>query len=824
MKDSPTEIVDGRERETLSSAAFENLPVPVLVVDDARVCMAANTVARELWGDADEDGLVEGQKLTDLFFEVSTSFDRMWEEMLDGGKARLRVGVKRSNAEQSRWMCVLEGHTAAGNHLVTLQRTEGDDASREDSGHNRQKAIGELGRFALMDSTPADISQHSVEVVGPHLEMETCAFYPAVDGHLALDPDAVWKVREQGPEAVRVSGDEALAFRGAVPTLGEPVIVEDVLELEPGAVRDVLERSGARSAILAGVGSADERFGLIVGASSRRGDIDESRREFLELVSRILGQALASKVNLERLEESRSRLQLAMRLGRLAQFDWDVPSGVIEFDHQMARNLGLEPAEIAETAEASFEWVYEHDKDEVREAIQPVIDGEKDEYEVYARIRGLNREWRWQLSRGRAVERDDDGRAIRILGFQQDVHERVSSEISRAELEEQLRQSRKMEALGRLAGGIAHDFNNLLTAITGYAELAYQEVEDPELRQDIHEILVASNRAERLTSRLLSLSRRKQLRSAVSDINAIIVEFEKMLDRILGEEVIFSVDLDSSLWRVEIDRSSVEQVLLNLVVNARDAMPMGGELRVETRNVELLPGEVERSPELSAGDYVRLTVSDTGVGMDPRTLERAVEPFFTTKDVGEGTGLGLATVYGVARQAGGSLTIESVEGEGTTIELFLPRSHQELTEVELEPISEVVDGATEAKILVAEDDEVLLNLVVRVLRERGFDVTAFENPRAASTWLEQEGSQIDLLLTDVVMPEMRGTELAARAIEVFPEVTVLFMSGYTADAEFSSWTRGPNVSLLRKPFTPSQLVGRVKDVLSGWQGRMAPEE
>jgi signal transduction histidine kinase len=805
----------GFERATLLRSVFDGLQFPVLVADDDGHCVMANHAAREQFGEgAGIDELEDYSVLEMLDTRTNGALETLWDAMRDTGRAVGSIQLTNGTTPR-RYRCELQSDIAPSTHLIHFELRDTPDAVVQADRDSRQRAIGELGRFALTESTIPELCDHSVEVVGPHLAMELCAYYPAVDEQEHLEPTSVWRATDGGPRAVRVSGDEAYAFRHATSEVGEPIVVEDIDVLDAGPVKKVLARAGARSAIFVSVGCQMERLGLMVGASSRRVEIGESRREFLQSVSRVLGQAISSKLNLERLEESRSRLQVAMRLGRLSRFDWDVDSGIIKFDQQMARNLGLEPGQLQDTVDASFQWVYDKDRDEVIDKIRPVIDGEEDEYEVYARIRGLNEEWRWQLSRGRAVERDDTGRAARIIGFQQDVHERVKSEISRAELEDQLRQSRKMEALGRLAGGIAHDFNNLLTAISGYAELVYDQLDtSSEARLDVREILVATERAERLTNRLLSLSRRKSLRSSVIDVNEIVREFDKMLDRILGEEIRFRTNLDAPIWRVEIDRSAVEQILLNLVVNARDAMPKGGRLIVETENVELSPGRAERFPELSAGDYVRLKVSDTGVGMDALTLERALEPFFTTKGVGEGTGLGLATVYGVVRQAGGSLAIESALGEGTTVELYLPRSHQELSQVEVDSPGAPDTDIQGETILVAEDDEVLLNLVVRVLRETGFRVEAFTNPKDALAWLEKRCDHVDLILTDVVMPEMRGTELAENALERHPRANVLFMSGYTADAEFSAWTRSKNVGLLRKPFTPSYLVGRVQDMLA----------
>lgn len=808
-----TSSVDkGVESLSVFEAAFEQLPYAALVVDDDACCLQANAAARRRLR-ADSETL-EGEHLNALLQTGDEStFETIWAECLagDGSDAAVRAAA---GDDALQFRCDVRPHISPGRHLVTLVADDVAAPSELELRERRQRALGELGRLALKEASLESICQRAVDVIGPHLGLDTCVFYPPVEGRDQIMPAAVWTRSDDSPIPVDVTSEEAWPIRHATQESGEPLVVPDVDQMQEGTLRDVLERAGARTAILVGVGTPDERFGMVVGASGRLVSIGRSRREFLRDVSQVLGQAISARVSMNRLRESRERLQVATRLGRLSQFQWDVEAGRIDFDRQMARNLGFAADEMPTSIDDTLEWVYEDDQDEVRQRVETVLRGDEDEYELYARVVGAEREWRWQLSRGRAVEWDEDGRATRIVGFQQDVHERVESEMSRAELEEKLRQSKKMEALGRLAGGIAHDFNNLLTAITGYAELVYHQIDDPELRDDVREISVASARAERLTSRLLSLTRRQSVRSAVVDLNAMIREYEEMLRRLIGGDIEVDVDLADSVWPVEIDRGALEQIVLNLVVNARDAMPDGGQLLISTDRYELAPKHAATFPDLTVGDYVRLTVEDSGVGMDEQTRERALEPFFTTKDVGEGTGLGLATVYGAVRQAGGSVTIDSEPGEGTRIEILLPRSHRELSEFEsVEPRDIDVDAAGET-ILVAEDDPVLLNLVQRVLADRNFEVVAFEDAREALAWLDDPETSLDLLLTDVVMPGAKGTELAERAQERFPGMNILFMSGYTADAEFSAWKETEGVELIRKPFTPASLVERVLDLLA----------
>jgi len=399
-----------------------------------------------------------------------------------------------------------------------------------------------------------------------------------------------------------------------------------------------------------------------------------------------------------------------------------------------------------------------------------------------------------------------DGIAVCVQGIARDVTER-------RELEEQLRQAQKMEAVGRLAGGVAHDFNNLLTVINGYSDIAIGRLsaEDP-LRLNVEEVRKAGERAAGLTRQLLAFSRKQVLQPKVIDLNEIVSEMEKMLRRLIGEDIVLRAELRPGLGSVKADPGQVEQVLMNLAVNARDAMPCGGRLTIGTENVYLDEGYAAHHVSVAPGRYVMLAVSDTGVGMDEETLARIFEPFFTTKEKGKGTGLGLSTVYGIVKQSGGHIWVYSEAGRGTTFKIYLPRVDAGAREHR--PAAESAEGLTGTEtILLAEDDELLRNLARIILSDYGYRVLAAKNGAAAISIFESTEEPIHLLLTDVVMPGISGRELADRLTRLRPETKVLYMSGYTDDAIVHHGVLDEGVNFLQKPFTSDALARRVREIL-----------
>jgi len=391
------------------------------------------------------------------------------------------------------------------------------------------------------------------------------------------------------------------------------------------------------------------------------------------------------------------------------------------------------------------------------------------------------------------------------------VHEARERE-ERRKLEVQLSQSQKMEAIGQLAGGIAHDFNNLLTVIAGFAELALSRVKpDAPIADDIREIRVAEERAAELTRQLLAFSRKQIIAPRVLDLAEVVRGVEKLLRRVIGEDLELRVVSPPTLGHVKADRSQVEQVILNLVVNARDALPRGGKITIETADTELDEAYARSHVAVTPGPYVMLAVSDTGVGMSAETKARLFEPFFTTKEKGRGTGLGLATVYGIVKQSGGNIWVYSEPGRGSTFKVYLPRVMEPLDQP-APPRAEAPKGGSES-VLVVEDDPGVRQLVVHVLRGQGYDVTEAKDSDEAQRLCEDLSRPLQLLVTDVVMPGMGGRDLSRRIQQVRPGLKVLFVSGYTSDAIVHHGVLEPGLAFLQKPFTPQQLAERVRSIL-----------
>ncbi|MFZ5895531.1 MAG: ATP-binding protein [Myxococcota bacterium] len=389
-----------------------------------------------------------------------------------------------------------------------------------------------------------------------------------------------------------------------------------------------------------------------------------------------------------------------------------------------------------------------------------------------------------------------------------------------ARSEEQLRRSQKLEAVGRLAGGIAHDFNNLLTAVISYSEILLNEVPELSGREELQEIHRAGQRAATLTRQLLAFSRQQVLEPRVLDLNEIIKGCSNLLRRILGEDIELRTIAGPLLGHVRADPGQLEQVIMNLAINARDAMPNGGKLSIQTANVELDEVHAREYLGIRPGLYVMLAVTDTGVGMDRATQSRIFEPFFTTKDQGKGTGLGLSTVFGIVKQSGGGIWVYSEPGAGATFKLYFPRTDAALDSIP--PLDSQPNAHRGSEtILLVEDDEQVRNVATSILRRCGYHVLEARTPAEALLISEQHPVRIHLLLTDVVMPKMSGRELAERLHRSRADMNVLFMSGYTDDAVLHHGVLDSDVAFVQKPLTPDSLCRKVRQVLDGVRGSPA---
>ncbi len=400
------------------------------------------------------------------------------------------------------------------------------------------------------------------------------------------------------------------------------------------------------------------------------------------------------------------------------------------------------------------------------------------------------------------------------------LHESRRAYDELAQTQGQLEQAQKMDAIGRLAGGVAHDFNNLLTVILGRTDILLTQIkaEDP-LRRGIALIQRTAGRAAELTKQLLAFSRKQVLEAVVLDLGVVTTDMKEMLARLIGEDIALVTNLAGTLGHVKADRGQIEQVVMNLAINARDAMPQGGQLVVETANADLDDEYVRRNVGSRPGPHVMLAVSDSGVGI-PRELQRHIfEPFFTTKEQGKGTGLGLATVYGIVKQSGGYIEVDSEPGRGTTFRIYLPRVDSASPAAERSPRAAAPTGGTET-ILLVEDEDGVRELARDILRSSGYTVLEGRNGAEGLLLGERHQGALDLLLTDVVMPRMSGRELAERMVSLRPELSVLYMSGYTDDAVIRHGVLGSDTAFLQKPFTPAALVQRVRETLD--QARRVP--
>ncbi|MCK6474102.1 MAG: ATP-binding protein [Planctomycetes bacterium] len=394
------------------------------------------------------------------------------------------------------------------------------------------------------------------------------------------------------------------------------------------------------------------------------------------------------------------------------------------------------------------------------------------------------------------------------------LYQRAQQEIAtREQLETELWHAQKMEAIGQLAGGIAHDFNNLLTVICGYSRLALDNARgDENLRRQIEEIGKAGERATSLTRQLLAFSRKQVLQPKVLNLNEVVAQADSMLRRLIGEDIDIVTKLEPNLDPVRFDPGQIDQILMNLAVNARDAMPQGGKLTIETDNIELDEEYARTHADARKGPHVMIAVTDTGTGMDAQTLNRIFEPFFTTKGVGKGTGLGLSTVYGIVKQSGGNIWVYSEPGRGTTFKIYLPCAEEAASPRDRSAGRPPVPLG-KGKILVVEDDENVRALIQDVLESGGYTVIATGNPQEALAACDQHAGEIRLLLTDVVMPGMGGRELSEKLVAKWPAMKVVFMSGYTDNAIVHHGVLDPGLHFIEKPILPKVLLERIADFL-----------
>jgi PAS domain S-box-containing protein len=529
-------------------------------------------------------------------------------------------------------------------------------------------------------------------------------------------------------------------------------------------------------------------------------------------VSRDLGEARAAQAALRISEE---RLRQAVRVTQIGIYDHDQRADTLYWSPEQRSIFGFGVEEPV-TLQGFLECLYAEDGPRIGEAVQrahdPAGDGTFDiEYRIVRRDGAV----RWISNRGQTFFEGEGAarRPVRSVGAIADITDRHKAEEDRARLQAQLAHAQRLDSLGRLAGGVAHDFNNMLHVIIGFAELLRARVrQDEVLSGHVGEIERAARRAGEVTRQLLAFSRKQVISPVPSNLGALVAGTAATLGRLIGEDIALRVVADEGLWTVNVDPAQVDQILINLAVNARDAMPGGGKLTIETANVTLDEAYCRSHVGATPGQYVVLAVSDDGVGMDGETLSHLFEPFFTTKEVGKGTGLGLATIHGIVEQSRGFINVYSEVGRGTTIKIYLPRGTGGASPVEQPP--EPLGSAGGGRVLVVEDDESVRRLTAAIVESLGYQVIATGSPAEAIELCAGGDPPIDVVLTDVIMPGISGKELRARLQSLRPGLKVVFTSAYTANVVANQGILEEDVSFIPKPFGMTDLARKLREALA----------
>ncbi|MCU0302740.1 MAG: PAS domain-containing protein [Thermoanaerobaculales bacterium] len=615
----------------------------------------------------------------------------------------------------------------------------------------------------------------------------------------------------------------AEAYRGVITTAVASLAIIGVMALVAAVVGRTISRSLTESL----VGLKETATRIARGERSLQAAVD-GPEEVVQLSAAFNSMSSQLRQSLEALEArcteiaaARDAVKASEERLRLAQdgvsdgiWDWDLRSDELYLSPVWYRMLGYDAGVLPPTWETWFSLLHPDDHENAANELLAATTSDR-AFGVEYRMLADDGSWRWILCRGRAVTRDREGNPLRLAGSHSDVTERRKAEAQRAELEEKLTQAQRMEAVALLAGGMAHDFNNLLSVILGRAELALMRLtpEDPSYA-DFSEIIAVGDRSANLTRQLLAFARRQTIAPRALDLNDTVPRILKLLRRITGENVDLVWRPGDGLWLVTMDPAQVDQILANLLVNARDAIADVGSVTVETRNLTLDAAFCATHPECEPGDHVMLAVSDTGCGMDRETLSKIFTPFFTTKEIGSGTGLGLATVYGIVRQNHGSISVDSEPGRGSTFSIYIPRLAGE-SRATPEPDDRGAIPMGGETVLLVEDDEALLEVCTAMLEELGYTVVAANGAVQALERARVHPGPIHLAVSDVIMPKMNGRELAHRLLATFPGMKLLLISGYAADFIAHQGVLDEGLHFLQKPFSLRGLAVKLREVLDG---------
>ena len=667
-----------------------------------------------------------------------------------------------------------------------------------------------LYRIANLASSATDLKQFykSIHDTVAAL-MEAKNFYIAVLSEDRERIEVPYFVDEEDPEPPPEEawhgGLTEYVLRSGRPLLADPGKFDELVQAGHVLLR------GAPSLDWLGVPlkSGDTTFGvLVVQSYSEKSRFGQKEADILSFVSQQVASTILQRRGQEALLRSEERYRSQVESAVYGLYRSTVQGKFLDVNPALVQMLGYDtPEELYAMEMARDLYVNPEERQKYIE-----------EFSKARRIEGI--ETRWRRKDGKVITVRLSGRAGLKYPGEPESFEMICEDITeRRMLEEQLLHSQKMEAVGRLAGGVAHDFNNLLTVIKGYSELMLNELSEKDpMRGEVEEVRRAAERAASLTRQLLAFSRRQVLEPKVLDLNTIINNMEKLLLRLLGEDVELQVSLSPSLGMVKADPGQIEQVIMNLAVNARDAMPRGGKLTLETHNHAIDETYAREHAVVHAGQYAMMAVTDTGIGMDPETASHIFEPFFTTKETGKGTGLGLSTVYGIVKQSGGYIWVYSEPGRGTSFKVYLPIVRGGAADEAIgRPTLTASYRGTET-ILLVEDEDGVRALIREVLQRHGYRVIDTRNGAEATDACERHEGEVHMLLTDVVLAQVTGTDLARQLIPMRPKMKVLFISGYTEEAIIHQGVLEEGTAFLQKPFTPNVLARKVREVLDGKSG------
>jgi PAS domain S-box-containing protein len=788
---------NARTRLQLLEQMSEASPDALSIADlDHRVLWANETFV-ELFGY--EVSEILGQPLENLVVPPDRLAESRWVTEALGKNERITLETKRRTKDGT----LLDVFISCAPLLLDGKMAGFYAGYRDISDRKRVEALSSaLYRVAEKSSSAHDLQQFFAAVHGIIDElMYARNFYIALYDSASDILTFPYFVDEQDSAPLSKKLGRGLTdyiIRTGQPLLATPEVLQAMEQ------RGEVERNGARSLDWMGVPLRvnSHTFGaLVVQTYSKNIRYAERDKEVLTFVARQLASAVEIKRNELALRRSEARYRSLVQSSVYGIYRSSLEGRFLDVNPALITMLGYESAEqvlLLDPEKDVFAQPQEHAR---------LIE----DFRRGGRLDGL--ELKWKRKDGSVITVRISGRAVSSADEPADVLEAIAEDVTdRRALEDQLRQSQKMEAVGRLAGGVAHDFNNLLMVISGYAEviLANLSPEDPLLEKG-RAIQLAADRATTLTRQLLAFSRKQLLELKVVDVNAIVQDMERLLRPLIGENVELLTSLTPQSANIRADAGQLEQVLMNLVVNAKDAMPSGGRLTIGTHNIVIDETHRRGQQFIRPGNYVMLSVSDTGTGMDKETQSRIFEPFFTTKETGKGTGLGLSTVYGIVKQSGGYVMVQSEPGHGTAFQIYLPKVEGS-AEKQTVPAPDPALGGTETVLLV-EDEESVRQLVRDTLAGKGYRVLEAENGETGLATAAQFHGKIDLVISDVVMPGMTGREMVTQLTQARPAIKVLYLSGYTEDAIVSDGAIESGTAFLQKPFSLQHLSRKVREVL-----------